>query len=176
MAYTSMSDSSLGSPLAWLPASTTAFAPSATSWVATAVARSAISGSVTPSPRPLKTPARQRLTIRLEPQIGEERLRELSMSPAAHALGWRFERPSRLGRHAARLALHGCDLLAADADWDAPTWSMRPAETDRLADSTASLLAPSGSHSRRRGALGRRERRRRSTRQPHLVRGAGQAE
>jgi hypothetical protein len=80
------------------------------------------------------------LTIRLEPDIGEDRLRQLSESPAAQSLGWRFEQPSRLGRHGARLVLHGCDLLAEDADWAAPTWSMRPGESDRLADSIASLL------------------------------------
>lgn len=80
------------------------------------------------------------LTIRLEPDIGEDRLRQISEFPAAQSMGWRFERPSRLGRHGARLVLHGCDLLAEDADWDAPTWSMRPAESARLADSIASLL------------------------------------
>lgn len=80
------------------------------------------------------------LTIRLEPDINEDRLRQLSKSPAAQSMGWRFERPSRLGRHGARLVLHGCDLLAEDADPDAPAWSMRPAESARLADSIASLL------------------------------------
>jgi len=31
------------------------------------------------------------------------------------------------------LAAHGCDLLAEDADWDAPTWAMTPEAIDELA-------------------------------------------
>ncbi len=47
------------------------------------------------------------LTIRLEPiQIVDDRLRVLSGSPQALALGWRFEGRSRLSRQLARLSLH----------------------------------------------------------------------
>lgn len=81
------------------------------------------------------------LTIRLAPDGGvDSRLRELTRKNHALAMGWRFEGGSRLGRHAPRLSLHACDLLADDADWGAPTWSMSPVATGRLAESIEALL------------------------------------
>lgn len=81
------------------------------------------------------------LTIRLVPDSEMSgRLRELSQEDHALALGWRFAGRSMLGRHAARLSLHACDLLADDADWDATTWSMSQVAAGRLAESMEALL------------------------------------
>lgn len=81
------------------------------------------------------------VTIRLEPTPDmERRLRELSKSDRARALGWRFEGQSRLWRHGARMTLHACELLADDADWDAPTWSMSSTAAEQLAESFEALL------------------------------------
>ncbi len=85
------------------------------------------------------------LRIRFMPTVGaEERLREVGKDGRARSLGWRFERRSRLGRHDARLTLHACDLLAEDADWDAPTWSMSPPAAEQLAQSLGELLVGMG--------------------------------
>ena len=85
------------------------------------------------------------MTIRLVPiSDGEGRLRELGEADRARSLGWRFEGRSWLGRHDARLSLHACDLLAADADWEAPTWSMSLAAAEQLAKSLDVLLAGVG--------------------------------
>ena len=82
------------------------------------------------------------VTIRLVPTgDAKGRLRELSKSDRARALGWRFEGQSRLWRHGARMTLHACELLAADdAGWDAPTWSMSSAAAEQLAESFEALL------------------------------------
>ncbi len=42
------------------------------------------------------------------------------------------------------MSLHACDLLAADADWEAPTWSMSLAAAEQLAKSLDVLLAGVG--------------------------------
>ncbi len=85
------------------------------------------------------------MTIRLVPiSDGQGRLRELGEADRARSLGWRFEGRSWLGRHDARLSLHACDLLAADADWEAPTWSMSLAAAEQLAKSLDVLLAGVG--------------------------------
>ena len=80
------------------------------------------------------------LTIRVEAShIEKEGLRQVLRS--THALvDWTVEGAGWLRRHSPRLALHLCDYLAEDADWDAATWSMRPEMAERLAGSLASLL------------------------------------
>ena len=44
-------------------------------------------------------------------------------------------RPKPIG-----FALHGCDLLSDEADWDAETWEMKPEALPKLADSFAWLF------------------------------------
>lgn len=81
------------------------------------------------------------LTIRLVPVNNNgDQLRAHSEGVQARALGWRFEGRSRLAKHAARMTLHACDLLADDADWDAPTWSMPREAAEQLAESFEALL------------------------------------
>lgn len=49
-------------------------------------------------------------------------------------LAFSAEGKDLLGRHRPRLAFHACDLLAGDADWNAPTWAIRSESLDLLAD------------------------------------------
>lgn len=80
------------------------------------------------------------LTIRLTPVSEANRLLQDFSTTDPARRGWRFEGRSRLGRHDARLSLHACELLADDADWDAPTWAMAPGAAEHLADTLSTLL------------------------------------
>jgi hypothetical protein len=65
------------------------------------------------------------LTITVElADASEEELGPLARALSTPDLDFDTQGPGFLRRHAPRLALHACGLLAEDADWDAATWSM----------------------------------------------------
>lgn len=74
------------------------------------------------------------LTITVEiAGLDSRQLRGLAPAVSGDELDVAVQGPGLLRRHAPRLALHGCELLADEADWDAPTWAMTDQGTRRLA-------------------------------------------
>lgn len=65
------------------------------------------------------------LTITVEVVgLSEQELGSLAREVSTAELGFGTQGRGLLRRHEPRLAAHGCELLADDADWDAATWSM----------------------------------------------------
>jgi hypothetical protein len=86
------------------------------------------------------------LTVRLQPVgLEDADVRRLA-TDAPTSMGFGYEGRGILRRHPARLALHGCDLLTDEADWNAATWDMTWDAAAGLADSIDYFIrkAPQG--------------------------------
>lgn len=55
-------------------------------------------------------------------------------------LAFAVQGPGLLRRHQPRLALHACDLLSDEADWNAPTWATTDEGARRLRTSLERLF------------------------------------
>lgn len=65
------------------------------------------------------------LTITVEvADLSEQELGALAREVSTSDLDFSTQGPGLLRRHAPCLAVHSCELLSEDADWDAATWSM----------------------------------------------------
>lgn len=71
--------------------------------------------------------------------MSEDSLRVLVSSWPRDKLEFHIER-ARPRQNPLRLALHACDLLTDEADWDAPIWAMAPVQSAHLADTLSWLL------------------------------------
>ncbi len=67
--------------------------------------------------------------------LDPQQLRGLARAISGADLEFVAQGPSLLRRHTRRLALHGCDLLADEADWNASTWTMTDEGAQHLASS-----------------------------------------
>ena len=81
------------------------------------------------------------LTITVEVAgLSEQELGSLAREVSTGELGFATQGRGLLRRHEPRLAAHGCELLAEDADWDAATWSMTEDGRRRLSDALVRLF------------------------------------
>jgi hypothetical protein len=73
------------------------------------------------------------LTITVEiPGLTTSELGGIARRISGPDLDFSVQGTGLLGRHQPRLALHACDLLSDEADWNAPTWAMNDERADRL--------------------------------------------
>jgi hypothetical protein len=81
------------------------------------------------------------LTITVEvADLSEQELGSLARAVSTGELGFASQGRGLLRRHGPRLAAHGCELLAEDADWDAATWSMTDDGKRRLSAALGRLF------------------------------------
>jgi hypothetical protein len=86
------------------------------------------------------------LDIRIEGAgLDERQLRGIASAASDGGLSFAAHGAGLLGHHRPRLALHACELLSDDADWNAATWSMTPEGAQSLFQALARLFGLIGS-------------------------------
>ncbi len=73
--------------------------------------------------------------------LDTEALGHIARTVSAADIDFSVQGSGLLRRHTPRLAIHACDLLSDEADWNAPSWAMSEDGRGRLSGGLARLFA-----------------------------------